>query len=481
MTTPNSSFPLPQNAAAHVSFNASATTPAANAPSSLPGTASTISVGPGGGSNTAASAASKNKKKVTAKKATGPAATKAKAPKKPSVARSKKAAGTSGAGGGAATKKATGGNSSGASASVSAAAIAAANAEMINADATIARLDLAKQRSIAIQRKSDPLWYRIEDVMFLPSQNAAFDSMNNIPNNILPEQITIVERALSHAGGFNRSDVTPQAMLCLMEQARRITYELITDAQDYAYAAGRADINVSDLILAQELRSDLSSSANITTQLPKLNISAPQINRIPLPPIPIQCYTGIVLPPKEHQLTARTFDVVSASMVAQKMTQPVPKSPLVMQQQQQQQQQQLNRNKQSSASTGGYGASRGRQIPITLKNSSTNATATSEANATSPNKSTQDVERPLGATSSTSLSGTATTTQDMTLLSSVTPMDYTVIATQSSQHGMVGAMTNSTNNTTNIVTSTVTNATTTTTIGATSSTNTTTINTSNNV
>jgi histone H3/H4 len=439
MATPPSNLPLPQAVAGSAPFNATSTTPANSAPSTIAANIASTSGNSNSTTPATASAASKSKKKVTAKKATGPAATKAKAPKKPSAPRSKKATGGAGGTGSSASKKGTGGTSSGASASLSAAAIAAANAELINADATIARLDLAKQRSIAIQRKSDPLWYRIEDVMVLPSQSMSFDNSNNIPNNILPEQIAIVERALSHAGGYTRADVTPQAMVCLMEQARRIAYELITDAQDYAYSAGRAEINASDLMLAQELRSDLSSSANITTQLPKLNFSAPQINRIPLPPIPIQCYTGIVLPPKEHQLTARTFDVVSASMVAQKMTQPVPKSPAEIKQQ--------NRNKSSSSSTGGYGASRGRQIPITLKSNNANTKASNEANSpSSPNKLSQD--------SSQQQQGqpTGTTTQDLaSSMSSATPMDFSTTATQSSnvtqpQQDMVGVTTSNNNN-----------------------------------
>ena len=43
------------------------------------------------------------------------------------------------------------------------------------------------------------------------------------------------------------------------------------------------------------------------------------VNRAPLPPVPTNCYNGIVLPDPEHQLTARTFDVVTSARVAQKM------------------------------------------------------------------------------------------------------------------------------------------------------------------
>mmetsp|Transcript_37768 Transcript_37768/g.76837 ORF Transcript_37768/g.76837 Transcript_37768/m.76837 type:complete len:121 (+) Transcript_37768:307-669(+) len=46
---------------------------------------------------------------------------------------------------------------------------------------------------------------------------------------------------------------------------------------------------------------------------------AESVNRAPLPPVPTNCYNGIVLPDPEHQLTARTFDVVTSARVAQKM------------------------------------------------------------------------------------------------------------------------------------------------------------------
>ena len=385
-----------------------------------------------------------SKKKAAApKKATGPAATKAKAPKKPAAPRTKKTSSTGAAGGGTAGttggKKTSGSNSNNnnnnASGLTSAAAMAAANAEMIQADATIARLDLAKQRSMAIQRKSDPLWYRIEDVLLvpaLPSQSSTYSNNHHnshiatvITNTVLPEQIAVVDRALSHAGGLQRSDVTPQAMVCLMEQARRIAYELMTDAQDYAYAAGRSEITVPDLILAQELRSDLSSSSNVTTQLPKLNLTAQQMNRVPLPPIPIQCYNGVVLPPKAHQLTARTFDVVTASMVAQKMIQPVPKSPASMKKSPNHNNDAKGSSTTTTTATGGYGASRGqRQIPISLKstNTSTNiATAATTTTSSSSGTSTSTTANPVTTTTTPPLTNVGPATSSTIAPDNITP------------------------------------------------------------
>jgi histone H3/H4 len=283
------------------------------APPNLPSRAPAPAPAPG--------AAPKAKKKMTAKKATG-AGTKAKV-KRPTV-RTKKPA----------VPKKT----------------AAANNEAIFADAATAQFDLAKQRSLSAARRSDPLWYRIEDV--LPAHE-----ITPMTSGILPEQVQVVERALSHVG-LSRADVTPQAMACLLEQARRITQELMMSAQDYAYAAGRPEIATADLQLAQEMRADQHHS--VASQLPKLNLLAQQVNRAPLPPIPSQCFTGVLLPPKyPHQLTSRTFDVVSAAVVAQKMVQTVPASPAALKKKQQQQQAMP------------YGASRGRQIPIQLKPTTT--------------------------------------------------------------------------------------------------------------
>lgn len=309
-----------------------------------------------------AAAAPKAKKKVTAKKATG-AGTKVKA-KKPAAPRTKKPA---------APKK-----------------TAAANTEAIFADAAAAQRDLAKQRSHAAARRLDPLWYRIEDV--LPAHE-----VTPMTSGILPDQVTVVEKALSHAG-LTRSDVTPQAMACLLEQARRVAQELTTAALDYAYSAGRPDIVSADLLLAQELRPDQAHTASVATQLPKLNLVAQQVNRAPLPPIPSQCYTGILLPPKQHQLTARTFDIVSASVIANKMVQAVPPSPAALRKQQQQ------------PSMPGYGASRGRQIPIALKQQQqqpssaatlmpvTAAVPMDVTATTSPTNTTANTMRPPSAT-----------------------------------------------------------------------------------
>lgn len=230
------------------------------------------------------------------------------------------------------------------------AASASANQATYSAART-AQMELAGQRSAAAARLSDPLWYRVEDILPATTDETA---MAMPATKVLPEQVQIVETALSN-NNMTRSDVTPQAFCVLLEQARRYALEIIADAQDYAVFASRTEISQPDLELASQMRPDFPIA--VSTQLPKLNLLSQQINRVPLPPIPTQCFSGVLLPPKHHQLTARTFDVVSCAQVAQKMVQPKPS---------------IANKKSSTSSTKttpkpSYGAARGRQIPIQLK------------------------------------------------------------------------------------------------------------------
>lgn len=233
-----------------------------------------------------------------------------------------------------------------------------------------AQIELAQQRGHVAAKKSDPLWYNIEDLLPVTRVETAMAESASV----LPEQIQVVEAALSH-NHMTRSDVTPQAFACLLEQSRRYALEILADAQDYANLACRSEITKPDLLMASEMRRDHPLA--VSTQLPKLNLLARQINRKPLPPIPTQCYSGVLLPPKHHQLTARTFDVVSGAHVAKRMIQPAPSAP--------------NSGRKSSSSKSNkpsYGAARGRQIPINLKKdsgaaedtaSSTNMSATTSS------------------------------------------------------------------------------------------------------
>jgi len=211
------------------------------------------------------------------------------------------------------------------------------------ATAKTAQQELAHQSALAAARKSDPLWYRSEEAM------AAISGDSVMAPGVLADQIEIVEAALRQ-NYLSRSDVTPQAYACLLEQARRRALELLADAQDYAYFANRLDVSRADLLLAAELRPDQPGFA-AHTQHHKMVFVSHQVNRKPLPPIPTHCYSGVLLPPKEHQLTARTFDVVTGAQVAQRM---VGRLPSLGQ-------------KAASSTRPSYGASRGRQIAIHLR------------------------------------------------------------------------------------------------------------------
>ena len=232
-----------------------------------------------------------------------------------------------------------------------------------------AQMDLASQRNAAAARGADPLWYQLEDYV-LPSV-ADESSMAEGAAKILPEQAQVVEAALDK-NGLTRADVTPQAFACLLEQARRYAIDILSDSQDYAFVANRTEISKADLALANEFRPDHPTS--ITTQLPKLNLLAQTINRVPLPPIPTHCYSGVVLPSKPYQLTARTFDVVTSAQTAQRMIQAVPALPAKSRSSGSSSSKKGSSSSSSKKSTKkapSYGASRGRQIAIHLKGDAT--------------------------------------------------------------------------------------------------------------
>jgi len=159
------------------------------------------------------------------------------------------------------------------------------------------------------------------------------------------------------ANGLTRKNLTPQAYGCLLEYGRKYACELVADAQDFAWHAGKSEVEALDMELAHDMRED---SGPISASLPPRNevmAIAEEINRIPLPPIPRYCYGGIVLPPQEHQLTARTFDIVSSAANATKRTlipaevEEVPKTD-------------TNGGIEPYAS---YGANKSKRIPVNLK------------------------------------------------------------------------------------------------------------------
>jgi len=193
-------------------------------------------------------------------------------------------------------------------------------------------------------------------------------------SGFLMDDVSIIDKSL-HSAGLSRSHLTPRAYACLLEQARRYTLELLADAQDYALHAQRgssdnssmiAALQPSDLLLAVEMREDTNGVSSTLPRVEDVQYVAEEVNRVPLPSIPRECYGGVVLPPVEEQLTARTFDVVNGARVVQRMMRggdyPMGLSEVG------------NLGKKGGGGgggggrkTGSYGAATGRQISVNLK------------------------------------------------------------------------------------------------------------------
>mmetsp|Transcript_488 Transcript_488/g.800 ORF Transcript_488/g.800 Transcript_488/m.800 type:complete len:318 (-) Transcript_488:105-1058(-) len=225
-----------------------------------------------------------------------------------------------------------------------------------------AQSEISSLKALEAARRKDPLWYRTSEVLQAISADSA-----PVPG-LLNEQVELVENALKQ-NQLTRADVTPQAFGVLLEQARRYALELVADAQDCAYAAHRHDITRADLTMALELRPD--DNRHTLGELQKMTLVSHNVNKTPLPPIPQECYSGIVLPPPPHQLTARTFDVLTGASVAQKMNQALPAVP-------------ASGKSKSSSNNPSYGASRGRQIPIQLNAASGSGGAAAGATGAGP-------------------------------------------------------------------------------------------------
>ncbi len=318
-------------------------------------------------STTAATAKSKSKAK-TVTKASGAAGTQAKA-KKPS------------------RKKTTTNTTT--TTTLKATTSSTAVSQTILNNAKAAQADLERQQAEDEARRMDPLWYRLEDIMPISGCGGSDSTLySGIASTVLPEQAQVVEQVLA-TYGLGPSDVTPQAMTCLLEQSRRFANEIISNAQDLAFSANRSEVLDNDLQLAAKMRADFREA--VSAQIPKLNQMAQHVNREPLPPIPSHCYSGVLLPPKHHQLTARTYDVVSGARVQRKMIHKVPQAP--------------KKKKGVAAAQPLYGASKGRPIAVKLKTTESSAT---EMELSHENSASQGM--------SSSASPPATTEQDTTMM-----------------------------------------------------------------
>ena len=334
--------------------------PAPSAPAAAAPTPSPAAAGAATTTKAAASSGSKSKKSSskTATKASGAGTT---AKKKTSTTKRRKPAKTT----------------------------SAASQQAIANDARTAAAHLSQQQAKELARRTDPLWYRMEDV--IPANMTATD----VRKMGVVDEFKVVENAL-HSHGKTRADVTPQALACMLEHIRRYRQELVSSAKKFAEAAGRADITKADLQLAAELRHD--HPVALSSQLPKLNLLASQVNRAPLPPIPD---ASVKLPPPPFALTARTFDVLSGAATAQKMQMPFPRPPKTT----------AASAASSHSQQGSYGAIRGRQIPVKLKGAAASAPTPPPAPAPATGATTSTAA-PAGAVAGEGGGGSGPTPMD---------------------------------------------------------------------
>ncbi len=141
--------------------------------------------------------------------------------------------------------------------------------------------------------------------------------------SFLDQDVHIIQKALQN-NGISPRDVSVEAFGCLLESARKYALEIIHDATDYSMLSSTEELTCADLKLAQEMYYEStgviggtmmgnnynSMMMNSPEALHHLSQIADDVNKTILPPIPDECYNGIVLPPAQHNLLGRTFDIV---------------------------------------------------------------------------------------------------------------------------------------------------------------------------
>lgn len=167
--------------------------------------------------------------------------------------------------------------------------------------ANVSLQKLIREREL---KKHDSAW-----LSTITDPNSTQDPYTIQSPSFLENDVEIVRNAL-HKNGLTMSGVTIEAFECLLEEARKYAMELITDASDYAmHSHGTESISPADLLLAKDMK-DEERNINGQCNLDALAAIAHETNRIPLPPIPSDCFNGVVLPPIEYTLLGRSFDVV---------------------------------------------------------------------------------------------------------------------------------------------------------------------------
>lgn len=231
----------------------------------------------------------------------------------------------------------------------------------------------AKNLYERLQQEKDATFHDAAWLSSIPTQK--HHPLNTHSPSFLEQDLEIVQKALK-ANGLSPSDVTAQAYGCLLESARKFALELIDDAADYSMLSSADEITPSDLIFAaQENQKD--NLANNAENLDLLTHIADETNRSTLPPIPNECYNGIVLPPPEHNLLGRTFDVVSHSIIIENRIGDTSSNGAKSQGESDQatgkigdQEADITEKKNEKKTAPSYGASRGPQIEIKLSTTS---------------------------------------------------------------------------------------------------------------
>ena len=176
------------------------------------------------------------------------------------------------------------------------AAPAPSEAAIAGAKASVARIN---------NERDDKLWISGSDPYLeqTPSEN------------MMPLDFEKILRTSIMNAGLTPNDITPIVANGLLEHVKVYAWHLVADAQDFAMhrkSSLNPQITGPDLLLAVQNQSDRSSKQRDRLAA----FQEEEVNLVPLPRIPNDCYTGVVLPPLEHTLLARTYDIIPSTMLA---------------------------------------------------------------------------------------------------------------------------------------------------------------------
>jgi histone H3/H4 len=193
------------------------------------------------------------------------------------------------------------------------------SAHTSSASSAAGLLKKAKSLYETIQMEKDATFHDVAWLSTIPSYKQNHP-LNTTSPSFLENDLNIVQSALQK-NRLKPKDVTSQAFGCLLESARKYALEIIYDAMDYSMLSSKEEITSDDLEYAREMKlENVQYHTKTAEELEIMTQIADKTNRIILPTIPNNCYNGIILPPPEHNLLGRTFDVVSRSAIIESGT-----------------------------------------------------------------------------------------------------------------------------------------------------------------